>query len=108
MRLTQYEGIKTVGDLANYTNDELDLVADCNSYHTPKYAHVQMDLASTATLKAITHWDIMKICEGVNCDLHELMQSKMIVELRDGKKDFDSMLNYPDPCTSNNYKDWIK
>lgn len=73
-----------------------------------------MDFAWTRALKAITHWVLLKICEGVNCDLHELMQQRMIAELLSGlnaskeKKDFDSMLYYPDPYTSNNYKNWIK
>ena len=55
-RLIEFEGIKNVLDLANYTDAEIDTMADRNSKCTPVGTRVQMGLAGTKAPKAITHW----------------------------------------------------
>lgn len=112
-RLIEYEGIEAVEDLANYTDAELDAMADRNSKRTPIATRVQMGLQRTKKLKAITHWVRKKTREGVECDLTELtpvMISELILELNasQGKKDTDSKLYYPDPFVATDYKNWAK
>jgi hypothetical protein len=53
-RLIEFEGIESVKDLANYTDSELENMADRNSKRTPVASRVQMGLQRTKTLKAIT------------------------------------------------------
>ena len=55
-RLIELEGIENVEDLANYTDSEIDAMADRNSKRTPTAMRVQMGLQRTKILKAITHW----------------------------------------------------
>jgi hypothetical protein len=112
-RLIEYEGIENVTDLANYTDAEIDTMADRNSKRTPNNTRVQMGLARTKALKAITHWVRKKLREGVDCDLQELNQEligDLIREINEksGKKDADSKLYYPDPFSATDYKNWIK
>lgn len=112
-RLIEYEGIEQVTDLANYTDAEIDSMADRNSKRSPPNTRVQMGLARTKALKAITHWVRKKLREGVDCDLHELSQPlihELIREINEkaSKKDSDSKLYYPDAFTPNDYKNWIK
>jgi hypothetical protein len=112
-RLIDYEGIETVEDLANYTDAELDAMADRNSKRTPPNMRVNMGLARTKALKAITHWVRKKIREGAPCDLRELTP-ELIAELigeinaKAARKDADSKLYYPDAFVANDYKNWIK
>ena len=112
-RLINYEGIETVEGLANYTDAKLDTMTDRNLKCTPVPNRVEMGLARTKTLKAITHWVHKKLSEGVDCDLHELTPPailELITKLNasKGKKDYDSKLYYPDSFTSTDYKNWIK
>ena len=41
-RLIEYEGIENITDLANYTDTELDTMADRNSKRTPANTCIQM------------------------------------------------------------------
>ena len=112
-RLIEFEGIDNVEALANYTDFELDTMADRNSKRTPVNTRVQMGLARTKALKAITHWVRKKLREGVECDLHELtpmLISELIREInaKAGKKDADSKLYFPDLFVAADYKNWIK
>jgi hypothetical protein len=112
-RLIEFEGIEQVTDLANYTDSEIDTMADRNSKRTPNNTRVQMGLARTKALKAITHWVRKKLREGIDCNLHELNQPlihELIREINEtaGKKDSDSKLYYPDAFTASDYKNWIK
>jgi hypothetical protein len=112
-RPIEFEGIENVKDLANYTDNELDAMADRNSKCTPTAMHdVQMGL-QTKTLKAITHWVRKKNREGALCDLQEpnqTLNSELIMEINSsaGKRDADSKLHYPDPFSTTDYKNWIK
>jgi hypothetical protein len=112
-RLINYEGIKTVEDLANYTDVELDAMADRNSKRSPPNLRVNMGLARTKALKAITHWMRKKIQESAPCELRELTPA-LIAELigkihaKSAKKDADSKLYYPDVFVATDYKNWIK
>ena len=111
-RLIEFEGIEQVTDLANYTDSEIDTMADRNSNRTPNNTRVQMGLARTKALKAITHWVRKKLREGVDCDLRELNQPlihELIREINEkaSKKDSDSKLYYPDAFTASDYKNWI-
>jgi hypothetical protein len=112
-RLIALEGIENVEDLANYTDAEIDAMADRNSKRSPANLRVNMGLARTKSLKAITHWVRKKIREGSPCDLCELT-SPLIAELiceinaKAAKKDSDAKLYYPDAFTANDYKNWIK
>jgi hypothetical protein len=88
-------------------------MADRNSKRTPKNTRVQMGLARTKALKAITHWVRKKLREGVDCNLQELNQeliSDLIREINEkaGKRDADSKLYYPDPFSATDYRNWIK
>jgi hypothetical protein len=112
-RLIEFEGIENVQDLANYTDAELDLMADRNSKRTPINTRVQMGLARTKALKAITHWVRKKLREGSDCnplELNPAMIADLINEMNaaKGKKDADAKLYYPDSFTSNDYRNWIK
>ena len=49
---------------ANYTDNEIGIMADRNSKRTPINTRVQMGLARTKALKAITHWVRKKLREG--------------------------------------------
>jgi hypothetical protein len=57
----EYESIENVEDLANYTDAELDAMADRNSKRTLVPTRVQMGLACTKTLKAVTLWVRKKV-----------------------------------------------
>lgn len=112
-RLIEFEGIENVEDLANYTDSEIDTMADRNSKRTPTAMRVQMGLQRTKTLKAITHWVRKRNREGVTCNLQELNQpliAELIMEINSitGKRDSDSKLYYPDAFTATDYKNWIK
>jgi hypothetical protein len=112
-RLIEYEGIETVEGLANFTDAEIDTMADRNSKRTPPATRVQFGMARTKALKAITHWVRKKIREGSPCDLRELtpvLISELILEINAnvGKKESDSKLYYPDAFVANDYKNWIK
>jgi hypothetical protein len=110
-RIIDYEGLENVNDLANYTDAELDTMADRNSKRTPFNTRVQMGLARTKTLKAITLWVRKKVREGVACDLHELtpaLIADLIREMGVAKKDTDNKLYYPDTFVASDYKNWIK
>ena len=110
-RLIEYEGLENVEDLANYTDAELDSMADRNSKRSPVNTRVQMGLARTKTLKAITLWVRKKVREGADCDLHELSPvviAELIRELGMPKKDADTKLYYPEKFVANEYKTWIK
>ena len=112
-RLIEYEGIENVEDLANYTDAELDSMADRNSKRTPQNTRIQMGLARTKALKAITHWVRKKNREGAFCDLQELYQpliAELIMEINSvaGKRDADSKLYYSDAFLATNSKNWIK
>jgi hypothetical protein len=48
-RLIEYKGIESVEDLANYTDAEIDAMADRNSKRTPIATCVQMGLKRTNT-----------------------------------------------------------
>ena len=105
-RLIEFEGIETVENLANYTDLELDAMADRNSKRNPPAQRVQMGLARTKALKAITHWVRKKLREGVECDLRELtpaLISQLIIEINStaSKKDSDAKLFYPDSFSPN-------
>jgi hypothetical protein len=110
-RIIEYEGLENVEDLAKYADAELDTMADRNSKRTPYNTRVQMGLARTKTLKAITLWVRKKVREGVACDLHELTQpliADLIREMGVTKKDTDNKLYYPDTFVASDYKNWIK
>ena len=111
-RLIEFEGIESVEDLANYTDSELENMADRNSTRTPVASRVQMGLQRTKTLKAITHWVRKRICEGAECDLCLLNQNliaELIMEINAaaGKKNADPKLYYPDAFSATDYKNWI-
>jgi hypothetical protein len=112
-RLTNFEGIENVEDLANYTDAEIFAMADRNSKRSPTNLRVKMGLARTTSLKAITHLVRKKIREGSPCDLRELTQP-LIAELigkinaKAAKKDSDTKLYYPNAFTANDYKNRIE
>ena len=112
-RLIEFEGIELVADLANYTDSEIETMADRNSKRSPANARVQFGLARTKNLKAIAHWAQKKAREGLTCDLRELtpeLISTLITEINAnaGKKESDSKLYYPDAFVASDYKNWIK
>ena len=87
-RIIEYEGLENIEDLANYTDVELDTMADRNSKCTPYNTRVQMGLARTKALKAITLWIRKKVREGGACELHELTQpliADLILEMGAGE-----------------------
>jgi hypothetical protein len=112
-RLIEFEGIETVEDLANYTDAELDAMADHNAKRTPANLRVNMGLARTKSLKAVTHWVRKKIREGSACDLSELTPPVIAalineVNVKAAKKDSDTKLYYPDAFSATEYKNWVK
>ena len=53
-RLIEYEeGLENIEELANYTDRELDTMADRNSKRTPQNTRIQLGLARTKKLKAV-------------------------------------------------------
>jgi hypothetical protein len=112
-RLIEYEGIEMVEDLANYSDAEIEAMADRNSKRTPANTRIQFGMARTKALKAITHWVRKKSREGTTCDLRELtpeLITELISEINAivGKEKSDSKLYYPDAFVANDYKNWIK
>jgi hypothetical protein len=112
-RLIEYEGLEDISELANYTDGELDAMADRNSKRSPTPTRVQMGLARTKKLKAIKFWITKKLRENAPCDLVELNEAfigDLIREmsLTKSDKDSDSKLYYPDAFNASDYKNWIK
>ena len=112
-RLIDFEGLETVEELAVYTDQELDAMADRNSKRSPAPTRVQMGLARTKKLKAVKFWINKKLREDAPCDLTELTDnfiSELIREmsLTKSDKDSDSKLYYPDAFNASDYKNWIK
>ena len=67
---SQMRLIETMEDLFNYTDAELDnMMADRNSERSPAVQRVQMGLARTKSLKAVTHWARKKLHDGAHCRL---------------------------------------
>jgi hypothetical protein len=80
-RLIEYEGIENVKIwLISYTDADIDTMVGRNSKRTPNNTRVQMGLARTKALKAMSYRVFKKLREGVDCDLHELNQ-EMIGDL---------------------------
>ena len=71
-RLIEFEGIDEVNDLANYTDSEIDQMADRNAKRNPAAQRVQFGLKRTKYLKAVCHWVRKNAREGTNCDVREL------------------------------------
>jgi hypothetical protein len=112
-RLIEFEGLEEIEELANYTDAELDTIADRNSKRSPAATRVQMGLARTKKLKAVKFWINKKLRENAACDLTELTDAligELIREmsLTKSDKDSDSKLYYPDAFNANDYKNWIK
>ena len=112
-RLIEYEGLETIKELANYTDSELDTMADRNSKRTPTNTCIQMGLARTKKLKAVKYWITKKLREGAPCDLFELNDAfiaDLIREMSIAKDDkaTDSKLYYPEAFNASDYKNWIK
>jgi hypothetical protein len=112
-RLIEFEGLEDINELANYTESELDAMADRNSKRSPATTRVQMGLARTKKLKAVKFWITKKLREDAPCDLVELNDAfigDLIREmsLTKSDKDSDSKLYYPDAFSASDYKNWIK
>ena len=112
-RLIEFEGLESVEELANYTDAELDTMADRNSKRTPAPLRVQMGLSRTKKLKAVKFWVNKKLRENSPLDLVELndeMMVKLIREMSVAKtgKESDSKLYYPEAFNAADYKNWIK
>ena len=112
-RLIEFEGIDEVKDLANYTDSEIDQMADRNSKRTPVVQRIQFGLKRTKYLKAICHWVRKNVREGMPCNVLELtpaLISELIQEMvaKASKKDSDSKLYYPEAFSATDYKNWIK
>jgi hypothetical protein len=116
-RLIEYEGLESVEELANYTDSELDSMAeDRNSKRSSPTTRVLiMGLARTKKLKATKFWVNKKIRKVAPCGHMELANAKiaqllckMSLVLQDGKKDLDSKLYYPDAFNASDHKNWIK
>ena len=108
-RLIEFEGIDEVEDLANYTDSEIDQMADRNSKRTPVGQRVQFGLKRTKYLKAICHWVRKNVREGMPCNVLELtpaLISELIQEMvaTASKKDSDSKLYYPEAFSATDYK----
>ncbi len=103
-----------LADLANYTDAEIEAMADRNSKQSPANTRFQFGFARAKNLKAITHWVRKnKAREGITCDLRELtpeLISTLITEINAniGKKEADSKFYYPDAFLANEYRNWIK
>ena len=112
-RLIEYEGLENVEELANYTDSELDAIANRNAKRSPAGTRVLMGLARTKKLKAVKFWVNKKLREDAPCDLMELddaMIAQLICEMslvKDGKES-DSKLYCPDAFNASDYKNWIK
>ncbi|KAI2490039.1 hypothetical protein MHU86_24554 [Fragilaria crotonensis] len=112
-RLIEFEGLEDINELANYTDSELDAMADRNSKRSPAPTRVQMGLSRTKKLKAVKFWITKKLREDAPCDLVELTDAfigDLIREmsLTKSDKDSDSKLYYPDAFSASDYKNWIK
>ena len=112
-RLIEFEGLETVEELANYTDAELDTMADRNSKRSPATIRVIMGLSRTKKLKAVKYWVTKKLRENAPLDLAELndeMIAKLIREMSVAKtgKESDSKLYYPEAFNAAEYKTWIK
>ena len=112
-RLIEFEGIDDVDDLANYTDTEIDQMADRNSKRNPVNQRIQFGLKRTKYLKAVCHWVRKNIREGVACNVRELTPALIAELIQDmttkaSKKDSDSKLYYPEAFTATDYKNWIK
>ncbi|KAI2507704.1 hypothetical protein MHU86_6703 [Fragilaria crotonensis] len=112
-RLIEFEGLESVEELANYTDAELDTMADRNSKRTPAPLRVQMGLSRTKKLKAVKFWVNKKLRENSPLDFVELndeMIAKLIREMSVAKtgKESDSKLYYPEAFNAADYKNWIK
>ena len=112
-RLIEFEGLELVEELANYTDAELDTMADRNSKRSPAPTRVQMGLSRTKKLKAVKFWVTKKIRENSPIDLTELndaMIARLIHEMSVAKtgKESDSKLYYPEAFNATDYKNWIK
>lgn len=104
-RLIEYEGLESVEELANYTDSELDSMADRNSKRSPAATRVLMGLARTKKLKAVKFWVNKKLREDAPCDLTELNDAKIAQLIREMSlvkegKESDSKLYFPWPCFS--------
>lgn len=112
--LMQYEGLRTVEELANYTDSELESMTDRNSKRSPAATRVLIGLARTNKLKAVKFWVNKKLREDAPCDLMELTDAKiaqLICKMslfKDGTKESDSKLYYPEAFNADDYKNWIK
>lgn len=71
-RLIEFQGIDEVDDLANYTDREINQMADRNAKQNPANQRVQFGLKRTKYLKAVCHWVRKNVREGVPCDVREL------------------------------------
>jgi hypothetical protein len=112
-RLIEYEGLETIEELANYTDSELDAMADRNSKRTPQNTRIQLGLARTKKLKAVKYWITKKLREDSPCDLVELNDAFIAGLIREmslaaGEKSTDSKLYYPEAFNASDYKNWIK
>ena len=67
-RLIEFEGLVTIEELANYTDRELDTMADRNSKRTPQNNCIHLGLARTKKLKAVKYWITKKLREDAPCD----------------------------------------
>ena len=112
-RLIEFEGLESIDELANYTDSELDTMADRNSKRSPANTRVQMGLARTKKLKAVKFWITKKLRENAPCDLTELNEAfigELIKEMALVKtdKDSDSKLYFPETFVASDYKNWVK
>ena len=112
-RLIEFEGLESIDELANYTDSELDTMADRNSKRSPPNTRVQMGLARTKKLKAVKFWITKKLRENAPCDLTELNEAfigELIKEMALVKtdKDSDSKLYFPETFVASDYKNWVK
>ncbi|KAI2499225.1 hypothetical protein MHU86_15266 [Fragilaria crotonensis] len=112
-RLIDFEGIDEVEDLANYTDREIDQMADRNAKRNPANQRVQFGLKRTKYLKAVCHWVRKNVREGAPCDVRELTPALIAELIQDmiakaSQKDSDSKLYYPEAFSATDYKNWIK
>ena len=109
----EFEGLEAVVDLPNYSNSEFDRMADRNSKRSPAAQCVQLGMARTNALKAVTYWVSMKLRKEAELNLNELTPAKMSELIREmaaseEKKDNNKKLYYPDSFSTIDYKNWIK
>lgn len=112
-RLIEFEGIDEVDDLANYTDAEIDQMADRNSKRSPPNQRVQFGLKRTKYLKAVCYWVRKNVRESIPCDVCLLTPALIAGLIQDmttraSKKDSDSKLYYPEAFVATDYKNWIK